>query len=157
MTDTTTRPSTTAAIERLRAGLAGRVVTADDPDYDVLRVVMVGGIDARPAAIARVADADDVALVITVARESGLELAVRSGGHSGAGHSTVEDGLVVDLRDLDSLDIDVDGRTAWAGAGLTAGAYTTAVGAHGLATGFGDTGSVGLGGITLGGGVASTA
>ncbi|HEY4633313.1 MAG TPA: FAD-binding oxidoreductase, partial [Candidatus Limnocylindrales bacterium] len=153
MTDTTTRPSTAAAIERLRAGLTGRVVTATDPDYDALRAVMVGGIDARPAAIARVADADDVALAVTVARETGLELAVRSGGHSGAGHSTVEGGLVVDLRDLDSLDIDVDGRTAWAGAGLTAGAYTTATGAHGLATGFGDTGSVGLGGITLGGGV----
>ena len=153
MTDTTTRPSTAAAIERLRAGLTGRVVTATDPDYDALRAVMVGGIDARPTAIARVADADDVALAVTVARETGLELAVRSGGHSGAGHSTVEGGLVVDLRDLDSLDIDVDGRTAWAGAGLTAGAYTTATGAHGLATGFGDTGSVGLGGITLGGGV----
>ena len=61
--------------------------------------------------------------------------------------------LVIDLRDLDELEIDVEGRTAWAGSGLTAVEYTTKVGEHGLATGFGDTGSVGLGGITLGGGI----
>ena len=60
---------------------------------------------------------------------------------------------MLDVRDLNELEIDVDGRTAWAGSGLTAGEYTTAAAAHGLATGFGDTGSVGLGGITLGGGV----
>ena len=89
----------------------------------------------------------------TLARETGLPLAVRSGGHSGAGHSVVDDGIVLDLRDLNELDIDVDGRTAWAGAGLTAAEYTTAAAEHGLATGFGDTGSVGLGGITLGGGI----
>ena len=57
------------------------------------------------------------------------------------------------MRDLKSLEIDVDGRTAWAGSGLTAAEYSTAVAAHGLATGFGDTGSVGVGGITLGGGI----
>ena len=85
--------------------------------------------------------------------ETGLELAIRAGGHSGAAHSVVDDGIVLDLRDLTGLEIDVEGRTAWAGAGLTAGAYTDAVGEHGLATGFGDTGSVGIGGITLGGGV----
>ena len=78
---------------------------------------------------------------------------VRSGGHSGAGHSTADGGIVLDVRDLNSLEIDVPNRTAWAGAGLTAGAYTTAAAAHGLATGYGDTGSVGLGGLTLGGGV----
>ena len=81
------------------------------------------------------------------------ELAVRSGGHSAAGHSSCDGGVVIDVRDLDGLDIDVAGRTAWAGSGLTAGAYTTAAAEHGMATGFGDTGSVGLGGLTLGGGV----
>jgi FAD/FMN-containing dehydrogenase len=94
-----------------------------------------------------------VARVVTVARDLGIELAVRSGGHSGAGHGGTECGIVLDVRDLDSLQIDVPGRTAWAGSGLTAGAYTVAVAEHGLATGFGDTGSVGIGGITLGGGV----
>ena len=101
----------------------------------------------------RPANADDVAHVVTIARETGLPLAVRCGGHSGAGHSVVDGGIVLDLRDLKALDFDVDARTAWAGAGLTAGEYTTAAAEHGLATGFGDTGSVGLGGITLGGGV----
>jgi FAD/FMN-containing dehydrogenase len=65
----------------------------------------------------------------------------------------VDGGVVIDLRDMRALDIDVAGRTAWAGAGLTAGEYSKAVGAHGLATGFGDTGSVGIAGITLGGGI----
>jgi FAD/FMN-containing dehydrogenase len=109
--------------------------------------------DPRPAVIVRAADATDVASVIGVARDSGLELAVRSGGHSGAGHSSVDGGIVLDVRDLRSLDVDLAGRTAWAGSGLTAGEYTEAVAEHGLATGFGDTSSVGLGGITLGGGV----
>jgi FAD/FMN-containing dehydrogenase len=59
---------------------------------------------------------------------------------------------VLDVRDMKTLDIDPDGRTAWAETGLTAGEYSAAAGAHGLATGFGDTGSVGIGGITLGGG-----
>ena len=64
-----------------------------------------------------------------------------------------EGGIVLDLADMQALDIDVEGRTAWAQTGLTAGVYTTAVGAHGLVTGFGDTGSVGIGGITTGGGI----
>ena len=91
--------------------------------------------------------------VVTLARDTGIELAVRSGGHSAAGYGVSEGGIVLDLSDLKGLDIDVDGRTAWAETGLTAIEYTAAVGAHGLATGFGDTGSVGIGGITVGGGV----
>jgi hypothetical protein len=90
---------------------------------------------------------------VSFARESGLELAVRSGGHSGAGHCTTDGGIVLDLRDMHALDIDLEGRTAWADTGLTAAGYSAAAGKHGLATGFGDTGSVGIGGITLGGGV----
>jgi hypothetical protein len=141
------------SIDQLREAVRGRVIAPDDADYDSARTVMAGGIDRRPAAIIRVADADDVARVIGVARQTGLELAIRSGGHSAAGHSTTEGGLVIDLRDLNGLDIDAAGGTAWAGSGLTAGEYTAAAAEHGLATGFGDTGSVGLGGLTLGGGV----
>jgi len=140
-------------VTSLRANLAGRVVSPVDPDYDALRTVMSGAIDARPAAIVRVADAGDVARVVSFARDGGVELAVRSGGHSAAGHSTIQDGLVLDLRDLTSFDLDPDARTVWAGSGLTAGEYTALAAEHGLATGFGDTGSVGLGGITLGGGI----
>jgi FAD/FMN-containing dehydrogenase len=129
------------------------VIAPEDPRYDEARTVFSGAIDRRPAAIVRVADAGDVAHVIAHARETGAELAVRSGGHSGAGHGVSEGGIVLDLAQMRALEIDADSRTAWAETGLTAGEYTTAAAAHGLATGFGDTGSVGIGGITVSGGV----
>jgi FAD/FMN-containing dehydrogenase len=138
----------------LAVELRGRVVTPSDEDYDALRHVADGGsAEVRPALIARVADAGDVATVLRHARESGLELAVRSGGHSGAGYGTTEGGIVIDLRELNTIDVDVDGRTVWVGSGATAGAVTAALAPHGLAVGFGDTGSVGVGGITTGGGI----
>jgi FAD/FMN-containing dehydrogenase len=141
------------SIPRLRSAFDGRLIAPDDPEYDQARTIFYGGFDRRPAAIARPRDAGEVARIVTLARDTGLELAVRSGAHSVAGHSVCEGGIVLDLRDMRALDLDVAGRTAWAQAGLTAGEYTTAAAAHGLATGFGDTGSVGLGGITLGGGI----
>ena len=147
------KTSSPLSIPKLRADLTGRVIAPDDAEYDEARTVFYGGIDRRPAVIVRVADATDVARVVSLARETGLELAVRSGGHSVAGHGVSDGGIVLDLSDMKALDIDVEGRTAWAETGLTAGEYTTAAAAHGLATGFGDTGSVGIGGITLGGGV----
>jgi len=149
-------PSSLAAvldIPQLRADLTGRVIAPDDAEYDEARVVVLGGIDPRPGVIIRVANATDVARVIALARDTGQELAIRCGGHSGAGHSTTDGGIVLDLRDMKALDIDVEGRTAWTESGLTAGEVTAALAAHGLAIGFGDTGSVGIGGITLGGGV----
>jgi FAD/FMN-containing dehydrogenase len=148
-----TAPSIQSAIERLRATLRGRVITPADPDYDASRTIMIGGLDPRPALIARVVDAGDVAAAIAVARDLGLDPAVRSGGHSGAGHSSADGGLVIDLRDLKSLDIDVAAKTAWADAGLTAFEVTSGAAKHGLGIGFGDTGSVGISGITLGGGI----
>src|SRR5829696_7124882 len=154
-----TRPSATPTAERpldleaLRARIAGRVVGPTDEGYDAQRVIVMGGVDAHPAVIVRVAGPDDVRAVLGLARESGLPLAVRAGGHSGAAHSTVEGGIVLDVRDLRTLEVDVPGRTAWVGAGLTAGELTTSLAEHGLAIGFGDTGSVGVAGITLGGGI----
>src|SRR6185436_3298014 len=97
-----------------------------DETYDADRVIVYGGIDPHPAVIVRVADTADVAAVIALARETGLDLAVRSGGHSGAAHSTADGGIVLDVRDLRDLDLDVEGRTAWVGSGLTAGEITTA-------------------------------
>ncbi len=137
----------------LREGLEGRVIGPEDDGYDEARTPFYGGFDRRPAAIVRVANARDVAHVVTVAQESGVELAVRSGGHSLAGHSVSDGGIVIDLSDMRALEIDVQARTAWAQTGLTAGEYTTAAAEHDLATGFGDTPSVGIGGLTLGGGV----
>ena len=143
----------TISIPQLRAILKGRVIVPDDTDYNQARAVFIGGIDRRPAAIVRVANATDVSRVVSFARESGLDLAIRSGGHSGAGHSTTDGGIVLDLSDMRALDINREQRTAWAETGLTAGEYTTKANAYGLATGFGDTGSVGIGGLTLGGGI----
>jgi FAD/FMN-containing dehydrogenase len=143
----------TLSIPQLRKDFNGRVIAPSDPEYDQARTLFYGGMDRRPAVIIRVKDADDVARVVSLARETGLPLAIRSGGHSVAGHSVTDGGIVLDLSDMRDLQIDVEGRTAWAEAGLTAGEYTTAANAYGLATGFGDTGSVGIGGLTLGGGV----
>jgi FAD/FMN-containing dehydrogenase len=146
-------PDTFVDIPKLRADLKGRVITPDDAEYDGARSVFVGTVDRRPAVIVRAADADDVSAVVLLARDTGLELAVRSGGHSTAGHGVSEGGIVLDLAEMRTLEIDVEGRTAWAGTGLTSGEYSSAAAEHGLATGFGDTGSVGIGGLTLGGGV----
>jgi len=145
--------ASTIEIPRLRAAFDGRVTAPGDPGYDQARTIFYGGFDRRPAAIVRPADAAEVAQVVNLARDRGLELAVRGGGHSLAGHSTSDGGIVLDLSALTAIQVDPEARTAWAQGGLTAGAYTEAVGAHGLVTGFGDTGSVGIGGLTLGGGV----
>jgi FAD/FMN-containing dehydrogenase len=143
----------TLSIPQLRAELNGRVITADDDGYEKARAVFYRSVDRRPALIIRPADETEVSLVVSLARDTGAELAVRSGGHSLAGHSVSEGGIVLDLVELKALDIDAHARTAWAQTGLTAAEYTAAAGAHGLATGFGDTGTVGIGGLTLGGGV----
>jgi FAD/FMN-containing dehydrogenase len=145
--------SSTIELPRLHEGVHGQVITPGDASYDRARRIFWGGFDRRPAAIVRPADAAQVARVVDLAHDRGLELAVRGGGHSIAGHSLSDGGIVLDLSDLTGIEVDPQGRTAWAQTGLTAGAYTAAVGAHGLATGFGDTASVGIGGITLGGGV----
>jgi FAD/FMN-containing dehydrogenase len=143
----------TISIPRLRDEFDGRVIAPGDPDYDQARAPFYGGVDRHPAVIIRPADAAGVARVVALARDSGLDLAVRSGGHSPAWHSVNDGGIVLDLGAMKALDIDLEARTAWAQTGLTAGEYTTATHPHGLATGFGDTGSVGIGGITLSGGV----
>jgi hypothetical protein len=94
-----------------------------------------------------------VAYVISVARDTETELSVRSGGHSLSGHGVSDGGIALDLSTMKGIHIDHEQRTVWAQSGLTAGELTKALGAHGLAVGFGDSGSVGIGGITLGGGV----
>lgn len=148
-----TSTQTDLSIPQLRAELDGPVIGPGDPEYDAARTVFYGGFDRRPAVVVRPADAAEVSRVVSLARETGLELAVRSGGHSMAGHSVSDGGIVLDLAGLRSLDIDVNRRTAWAGSGLTASEYATTAAEYGLVTGFGDSGSVGIGGITLGGGV----
>ncbi len=135
------------------AGIEGRVVTPEDPTYDRVRTVFYGDIDRRPSAIVRVSDVEDVRRVIATARNEGYELAVRSGGHSIAGHGTTDSGLVIDLRGMSKIEIEANERTAWVETGATALQVTEALASRGLVVGFGDTGSVGIGGITLAGGI----
>ena len=154
MTLSSARPtSATIDLDALRSQINGRVIGPNDDDYDLTRTVTAGQIDRHPAVIVRVADVDDIRRVIDLAKETGLELAIRSGGHSAKGDSSTEGGIVLDLRDMAEIDIDTKTKTAWVGAGATAAAVTEAAAKHDLAIGFGDTGSVGVGGITLGGGV----
>lgn len=133
--------------------LRGRVITPNDAAFDQTRSLFHGHIDKRPAAILRVAGVSDVQHAIAVARSEGCELAIRSGGHSPAGHSTTDGGLVVDLRDMAKIDVDPIARAAWVETGATARQVTEALAKHGLVVGFGDAGSVGVGGITLAGGI----
>ena len=151
----TTRPETadTLDFEAFEADLHGSIVLPGNPEYDAARQVNHANADRRPALIVRAADAADVALTVSLARESGLELSVRGGGHSLAGYGTSEGGIVLDLGAMKGLHIDPERRLAWAQPGLRAEEYTIAAAAHGLATPFGDTGSVGIAGLTLGGGI----
>lgn len=145
-------PPEALSIPDLRKSISGEVIAPGDADYDAARASFYPMFEGHPQVVVRPADAADVARTVQLAAETGLDLAVRSGGHSPAGHS-LSDGILLDLQKLDSLDVDVEQRTAWAGAGLRAGEYSKAVAKHGLATGFGDTASVGIGGITLSGGI----
>jgi FAD/FMN-containing dehydrogenase len=138
-------------VARLRKRIDGRVIEPGDAGFEEACAVFLAGMDQRPAVVVRPADADDVAKTVVVARESGVPLAVRSGGHSP--FALADGGILLHLGSLRDLEIDTASRTAWAGPGLTAGEFTRAAHEHGLALGFGDSGTVGLAGITLGGGV----
>jgi FAD/FMN-containing dehydrogenase len=145
--------STPQSIPQLRATLRGRVIAPDDPDYEPARLVVNAAIDRQPALIVRPADPADVSLAVSHACANGQEVAIRGGGHSLAGHGTSDGGVLLDMSSMCRLHIDPERRLAWAQAGLTAGQYTAETARHGLTTGFGDTGSVGIAGLTLGGGI----
>ena len=108
----------------LQTALRGRVVDPGAPDYDQSRLVWNGAVDRRPALIARCADTDDVLTCVRYAREHGLEIAVRSGGHSVDGESVCDGGLVIDLAGLNGVAVR-DG-IARAGAGLLNGEFDEA-------------------------------
>jgi FAD/FMN-containing dehydrogenase len=146
-------PQHPVELSAFTAGITGTVIRPEDPAFEAARKVTNSRFDHRPALIVRVANAADVARSIVFARDNSLEIAVRGGSHSVAGHSTVEGGIVIDLGELKGLHIDPERKLAWAGAGLTAGEVTNAAAAHGLAIPFGDTATVGIGGLTLGGGI----
>jgi FAD/FMN-containing dehydrogenase len=135
------------------AGFGGRVIGPEDDDYDDARAVYNGMIDRRPALIARAAGPDDVASAIRLARERGLLIAVRGGGHNGAGLGTCDDGVVIDLSALKRIEVDPVARTVRVGGGCTWGEVDGATHEHGLATPSGIISTTGVGGLTLGGGL----
>ena len=137
----------------LRAKLRGEVIGRDHPGYDEARRLFNAMIDRRPLSIVRPADAADVATAVTFARDSGLEVAIRGGGHNGAGLGGVDDGLVIDLSAMRGVDVDPDARTARVLGGTLLGEVDAATHDHGLAAPFGIISTTGVGGLTLGGGV----
>ena len=142
-----------AAIDGLRSRVRGEVITPADAGYDDARKVYNGMIDKRPAAVVRCTGPADVAATIGVARDEGLDLSVRGGGHSAPGFGTNDGGIVIDLSPLQSVVVDADARTARAGGGCTWAVFNEATNAHGLATTGGIIGSTGIAGLTLGGGI----
>jgi FAD/FMN-containing dehydrogenase len=150
---TTAAGSATAAYENLTAVLRGDMILPGDPGYDEARAVYNGMIDKHPAAIARCRDVADVISCVQFAREHGIDLAVRGGGHSAAGLGVADDALVVDLSLLRSTTVNPEDHTVRADAGCTWGDVDHATGAFGMATPSGFLASTGVGGLTLGGGI----
>ncbi|HEX5825914.1 MAG TPA: FAD-binding oxidoreductase [Candidatus Limnocylindrales bacterium] len=146
-------PLAEPALRTLRGTLDGDVLVAGNRGYDEYRGIQNLHYESRPAVIVRPASAIDVARTVRVARELDLELTVRSGGHSMAGHTAAKGGLLLDMRSLNQVAIDPIRWTGSAGGGTLAGEYTLAAAEHGFATPFGDAATVGLGGLTTGGGI----
>src|SRR5215211_3403272 len=149
----TTVTSSSGAARAELSGYRGQLIGRDDADYDEACAVYNAMIDKRPALIARCADADDVAKVVAFARDHDLLLAVRGGGHNGAGLGTCEGGVVIDLGALKDIDVNPRARTVRIGGGCTWGEVDAATNAHGLATPSGIISTTGVGGLTLGGGL----
>ena len=134
-------------------GFGGRLIGSEDVDYDEARKVYNAMIDKRPALIAQCASPDDAARTIAFARDHDLPLAIRGGGHNGAGLGTLDDGVVIDLSLLKDIAVDPHARTVRVGGGCTWGEVDQATGEHGLATPSGIISTTGVGGLTLGGGL----
>jgi FAD/FMN-containing dehydrogenase len=145
--------SSTDTVELELADLAGQVVGPGHPDYDAARAVYNAMIDKSPALIAKVRTEADVVLAVNAARRHDLLLAVRGGGHNGAGLGTCDDGLVIDLAGLNSVEVDRDAKMVKVGGGCTWGQVDAATGEYGLATPSGIISTTGVGGLTLGGGL----
>jgi FAD/FMN-containing dehydrogenase len=131
----------------------GDLIRPDDPRYDEARAVYNAMIDKRPALIARPIGERDVARAIAYAREQGMLVAIRGGGHNGAGLGTCDGGVVIDLSALRDIAVDPGARTVRVGGGCTWGEVDRATGEHGLATPSGIISTTGVGGLTLGGGL----
>ena len=154
VTTATTSPTLAeSSVQQLTAAMRGDLIQPGDPAYDDARTVYNAMIDRRPRLIARCADAGDVVAAVNFAREHGLVVAVRSGGHHGAGLGVCDGGLVIDLSAMRGVRVDTVRRTAHVLAGSQLGDVDHATHAFGLATPSGIISTTGVGGITLGGGL----
>jgi FAD/FMN-containing dehydrogenase len=144
--------ATREEIAELAKRLQGQIVLPSDANFEEARRIHWAS-SAMPAMVVRAASTSDVAATITFAREHSLELAVRSGGHSLAHYSIVEGSVVLDLSLMKTLEIDPEARIARLGAGLTWGEVAAALHPHSLGLSSGDNATVGIGGLTLGGGI----
>jgi FAD/FMN-containing dehydrogenase len=144
-------PKTT--VDELRARVHGQTIAAGDDGYDGARKVYNAMIDRRPRVIVRCTDAGDVMAAVEFAREHGIALSVRGGSHSVPGFGTNDDGVVIDLAQMNGVRVDPQTRTARAEGGCTWGGFNHATHAFGLATTGGIIASTGIGGLTLGGGI----
>ncbi|MDQ3694070.1 MAG: FAD-binding oxidoreductase [Chloroflexota bacterium] len=150
---TSTLAFTGDQLDTLRSRLVGPLLTTDSPVFDEARRTLSIHVVRRPLAIVRAAGDWDVAAAVSFARDHALPLAVRSGGHSLAHHSVIDGALVVDLSAMKRVSIDPQARVARVQAGATSGDLAGPANEHGLALSTGDTHSVGMGGLTTGGGV----
>jgi FAD/FMN-containing dehydrogenase len=143
---------TTGGIEDFRASLRGKLLQPGDPDYDQARQIWNAMIDRRPAIIVRCAGAADVLASVNFARVNGLPLAIRGGGHNIAGSALCDDGLVIDLSCMRSVQVDPKRRRAYVEGGATLHDFDHEAQAYGLATPLGINSTTGVAGLTLGGG-----
>jgi FAD binding domain-containing protein/berberine-like enzyme len=142
----------TETIESLRHGIAGSLITPEDPEYDQARKAWNADIDRRPAGIVQCASAQDVVATLGLGQAAGLEIAVRGGAHSYPGYSVCDDGLVVDLSRMNGVIVDPQTKRARVQGGALLADLDAAAQAHGLAVTAGIVGHTGVGGLTLGGG-----
>lgn len=147
---------TEADLDALSAGFQGEVIGPADAGYDDAREIFNAMFDSRPAAVARCASTADVVAAVNFAREAGLEVAVRCGGHSVAGLGTCDGGIVIHLGGIKGIEVDPVARIARAGGGVLWGEFDKATQAHGLHTPGGRITTTGIGGFTTGGGYGWT-
>ena len=144
---------TRITLDQLREQVGGDVIAPGNDAYDEARTVYNAMIDRHPAVVVRAASVSDVTAAVNFARENGLDLAVRGGGHSVPGFGTCDDGVALDLSGMRTVTVDPKSRTARAEGGATWGDFNDATHVHGLATTGGIISTTGVGGLTLGGGI----